>query len=378
MFRSAVNIIFWINGFLYANWVSRLPRLQELYGMDNGMLGLVLLAASIGALLAMPFAGWVIVRNGSRQVTTASTLILCLVIPFFTMLPTTLSLGVAFFAMGIVTGMMDVAMNAQAVLAEQQLQKPIMASFHAIFSAGMMLGAANGALFVRLEYDLFTHLALACILCFFLALFAIRHLMDDPRAAATGKEEEVLFRMPSRALLGVGLIAFCCMLGEGAMSDWSTNFMENIALAEEAIAPLALAAFSTAMMCGRFLGDRARTLLGDARLLLSGSLVATVGMGIVLGITHPWVAVIGFFVIGLGLATIVPIAYSVAGNTKGLAPGVGISMVTTIGYSGFLFGPPIIGFVADWQNLHLALFFVLILFILMSIFSFRNYMGKKS
>ncbi|MEO1517915.1 MAG: MFS transporter [Bacteroidota bacterium] len=373
MHRTAVNVIFLINGFIYANWVSRLPRFQEQYEMDNGALGLILLLASIGALLSMPFAGWIIVKNGSRRVTLISSLLFCLIVPVFPLMPTAGSLGLAFFLMGIVTGIMDVAMNAQAVLVEQQWKKPILSSFHAIFSAGMMLGAGSGALFTHFELGLLWHLPAIGFASLFLALTVVRHLIPDPRSQDTSESEGPLFRLPSRALLGIGLIAFCCMLGEGAMSDWSTNFMENIAMADKSIAPLALAGFSTAMMCGRFLGDRARTAWGDARLLLFGGLLATLGIAVVLLFVHPWVSIGGFFIIGLGLATIVPIAYSIAGNSPGLAPGVGISMVTTIGYSGFLFGPPLIGFIADWQNLHLALFLVLALFLLMCLLSFVQY-----
>jgi fucose permease len=159
------------------------------------------------------------------------------------------------------------------------------------------------------------------------------------------------------------------MLGEGAMADWTTNYLEKVVLAPAALAPIGLASFSMAMMLGRFVGDRLRANWGDPKLLINSSLLSLAGIGISLSILSPWATITGFFLIGLGLATIVPIAFSRAGNMPGVKPGVGISMVTTIGYSGFLFGPPIIGFLADWQGLRMAMGFIAVLFLMMTFLS---------
>ena len=365
MHRLAVNAMFFLNGFIYANWVARLPRIQEMYALDHGRTGLILLAASIGALLAMPFTGWLIVRNGSHTVTVLAALFFLVWIALIPLAPGVLVLGLVFFGLGAATGILDVAMNAQAVLVEHAYRRPIMASFHAVFSAGMMLGAGCGAFFTQLDVGLLPHLLIVTLSTLLLAVWAGRKLIPDPLREP--EREGGVFRLPSRALVGIGLIAFCCMLGEGAMADWSTNYLERTAGAAEALAPLGLAAFSLAMTTGRFFGDWGRARLGDRRILIYSSILALIGMSVALIWVQTPVIIAGFFVVGLGLATIVPIAYSTAGNTPGLAPGVGISMVTTVGYSGFLFGPPIIGFLADWQTLHLALGFVWILFLLMTV-----------
>ncbi len=369
--RVGVSLIFFINGLTYANWISRLPRLQEQYDMDNGLLGIVLLAHAIGALIAMPVAGWLIVKNGSRKVTRMSAILFVLLTPFIPMMPNVYALGFWYLLIGGTVGVMDVAMNAQAVLVEQGMNKPIMSSFHAVFSGGMMLGAGAGALFTYWGIDLFPNLVSIGLISMPLLVWSILQLIPDD-VDQTAEAEEPSFRLPDRSLLGVGLIAFCCMLGEGAMADWSTNYLENIAFAKEAIAPLGLAGFSTAMMIGRVFGDWARQYFGDPLLLVISSLIALFGIGITVAWISIPVVIFGLFLVGLGLATIVPVAYSVAGNTPGLAPGLGISMVTTIGYSGFLFGPPIIGFIADWQTLRIAFVFVLVLFGLMTLLSLRN------
>lgn len=367
--RLAVNILFGVNGFLFANYISRIPRIQATYGLDNGGIGLLLLAAAVGALLAMPFTGWLIVGNGSRRISAGSGLLFCVIVPFIGFMPSAWALGALFFFMGLSTGTMDVAMNAQAVLVEEGYRRPIMSFFHAIFSAGMMLGAGSGALFTRFEASLAVHLGIVAALGLILVGWAVFHLVPDGRHPES--EGQSFFRLPDASLVGIGFIAFCSMLGEGAMADWSTNYMLRIAEAGPAFAPLGLAAFSLAMMVARFLGDAIRARLGDRTLLIRSSLIATGGLSLVLLFPFPAVSLIGFLLVGLGLSVIIPIAYSTAGKAPGLPPGAGIGMVATIGYSGFLFGPPIIGFLADWQDLRIALVFTLLLFVWMTGLSVR-------
>jgi predicted MFS family arabinose efflux permease len=364
--RAAIALIFAVNGFLYANWVARLPRLQEIYNLDHGQLGLVLLASSIGALVAMPLTGKVIVKTGSHRITTVMLFLFCLFIPLIPVTPNIYTLWIVLFAIGATSGSLDVAMNAQAVLVEQQLRKPIMSSFHAIFSAGMMLGAGSGALFTYFEVSFFLHLLIVMAISLLVASRVRHFLIPDLRKVGQEQEDQ-----PSQnillhpALLSLGLIAFCCMLGEGAMADWTTIYLEKVSLADRDWSPLGLVAFSTAMMIGRFLGDGARQRLGDSRLVQGSAIVAITGLSLALVWPVIWTGILGFFLVGIGLATIVPIAYSTAGNISGLSPGVGISMVTSIGYAGFLVGPPVIGLLSDWQGLRFGMAFVLFLFVAM-------------
>ena len=362
--RIAVKIAFFVNGFVLANWISRLPRIQELYHADNGAIGLVLLAGSCGAVCAMPFTGWVIIKNGSRKITIFSLIMYCTFVPFIPFMQHILGLAALLFYMGMVTGMLDVAMNAQAVMVEQRYKKPIMTSFHALFSIGMALGAWCGALFVKLQVTLFYHLVVAIVISLIAVAWATRNLVHD-KPDATLKHDGPLFRLPTMSLLGIGLIAFCCMVGEGSMGDWSVNYLLNVAHASRAAAPLGLSAFASAMTIGRIFGDKVRVILGDRKLIVLGGVIAITGLGIALLVPLPWIAIAGFFLVGLGLSTIVPIAYSLAGNAEGLPSGVGLAMVTTVGYTGFLFGPPVIGFLADWQTLRIALVFVLALLFIM-------------
>lgn len=367
--RIAVKIAFFLNGFLYANWVSRLTRIQEQFNADDGTIGLVLFTFAFGAFIAMPFTGWLIIKNGSRKVSLISLIVYCALVPLIPFMPGLVPLIILYVIMGMATGMQDVAMNAQAVMVEKAYQKPIMTSFHALFSIGMALGASCGALFADLNTDLSHHLIIVGAVSLLIVVWVRGNLVHD-KPEITDAHEGPLFRMPNKSLFGIGIIAFCCMLGEGAISDWSVNYMENIVLSPKALAPVALSAFATAMTIGRLFGDRFRAWLGDTKLIFYGGLLSTAGMLLLLFAAESYPAIAGFFLVGIGLSTIVPIAYSVAGSTKDLPPGVGLAMVTTVGYSGFLFGPPIIGFIADVSNLRNALMAVAALFVIMTALGF--------
>jgi MFS family permease len=367
--RFAVKALFFLNGFVHANLFSRLPRIQDQFRIDNGTIGIVLLAASFGALIAMPFTGWAIIRNGSRRIVLYSAYLYCAFVPFIPFAPNLPMLIILFFAIGISTGMLDVAMNSQAVMIEQQWGKPIMTSFHAFFSIGMMLGAMAGAGFSTFDTPLKVHLIIIGIVSLATVFVARYFLIVD--APASKEPEGPAFRLPNAAMVGIGIIAFCCMLGEGAMADWSTNYMENIAHASKSMAPLGLSAFALAMTVGRVFGDSARLRYGDRKLMVICGLISAAGLTLSILVTDPTVVIAGFFIVGLGLSAVVPIAYSVAGSAKGLPPGVGLAMVTTVGYAGFLFGPPIIGFIADLFTLRLALLLVLALFAIMTLLAYR-------
>lgn len=367
--RLAVKIIFFLNGFVHANYFSRLPRIQDHFSIDNGTIGVVLLSASFGALIAMPFTGWLIIRNGSRKIGLFSSYFYCASVPFIPFAPDLAWLIAIFFLIGIATGMMDVSMNSQAVMIEQRLGKPIMTSFHAFFSIGMMLGALAGSLFTRLDTSLAAHFVIIGVVSVITVFISRYYLIAD--APAHRASEGPAFRLPNTAMVGIGIIAFCSMLGEGAMADWSTNYMENIAFSSKALAPIGLSAFAFAMTIGRVFGDGARIRFGDRRLMIICGLISSAGLALSIAVPAPAFVITGFFIVGIGLSVIVPIAYSVAGSAKGLPPGVGLAMVTTVGYSGFLFGPPVIGFLADLFTLRLALLLVLLLFLAMTFLGYR-------
>ncbi len=360
--RIAVATFFFVNGFLFANWTSRLPRVQQFFGVSNAELGSLLFVSAVGAVLAMPFVGWLTTRYGTHQITRISGLIFCALVPLLPITSIVWFASFIFFSIGFSVGSMDVSMNGQAVMLERLWKKSIMSSFHALFSIGMALGALSGALFVKIGVDLQEHFLVVGVLGFIADFIASFFLITEAPSHEGGGGH---FRLPTKAILPIGFIAFCGMTGEGAMADWSAIFMSTIVGASEAFSAIALGTFSAAMTLGRLFGDFFTMRLGKAKLLLLDATLALFGLMLLLSVVHPWVALSGFFLIGIGLATVVPIIYSTAGNVEGIRPSVGIAMATTIGYSGFFVGPPTIGYLADLFNLRWAFLFVLFLFCVM-------------
>jgi fucose permease len=371
--RLAVAIFFFVNGFCYANWVARMPEVKDIYNVSYGTLSTLLLFTAAGSLTAMPFAGIVSAMFGSRRITGVLGILFCLIIPLIPQFSNLWMIRFLFFMIGVIAGGLDVAMNGQAVFVERLWKRPIMSSFHAVFSVGTALGAGSGALFTKYHIPLTTHLALIALFGLVLNAWAATNLVHDTpqkaQNADTSRENQegnnVGLRLPTAAILPLGLIAFCGMTGEGSMADWSAMYMNKIVGKDLSFSALAFGSFTTAMTIGRFFGDSLLENLGKRKLLIYNSLAAIFGLSLSLIFVNPIMVLIGFFITGLGVATIVPIVYSSAGNTEGVAPSVGIAMATTVGYAGFFVGPPVIGFIADLFDLRIGLLFSLFLFCVM-------------
>jgi fucose permease len=362
--RIAVSILFFIAGFIQANWGSRIPEIQVLWQVSNSLLGTILLCSAAGAVLAMPFAGVLIVKFGSRILSIVTLTAVCLLVSLIPVVYDLWLIIPLFFMLGVLGGSMDIAINGQAVYVERAYSKPIMSSFHALFSLGTVLGAGSGALFAKLGISLLVHLSLCSGLSLALILWAMFHLiLDEGEKTKTSKNKEGgSFKLPTKAILPLGIIAFCGMSGEGAIFDWSALYMNKILGMDVSFSALAFGAFTLAMTIGRFLGDYFIEKYGQREVLIFNSLASIIGLSIVLLFLNPYIALVGFFIIGFGVATIVPTIYSSAGNTEGVPPSVGIAMATTVGYAGFFVAPPVIGYLADVFNLRIALLFTLALF----------------
>lgn len=349
---------------MYASWTARIPALKGYFGVSNAGMGTLLFTTALGALLAMPFTGILAERIGTRRLTRFNGVLFCLWMPMLLVSASPVVAGVVYFVMGLTAGSLDVAMNGQAVELERRWPKPIMSSFHALFSIGMATGAGIGALFARYAPDMGLHFGVVAGLGALAALWAGSQLPPEaPKAVSMSAAPH--FQLPTRAILPLGVIAFCGMTGEGAMADWSALFMHQVVGASEELSAFAIGTFAVAMTIGRVLGDTATARVGRYRLLIFDSVLAIVGLTVFLAFATAWSTLVGLFCVGLGLATVVPIIYSSAGNMPGVSPSVGIAMATTIGYAGFFVGPPVIGFLADGIGLRWALSFVWLLFVVM-------------
>jgi MFS family permease len=357
--RLAVIGVFFVNGVVIGTWVVRIPAIKERLGLSEGLLGVALLGAAVGALVAMPLVGALVSRFGSRRVVGAAALLLSLSLLAPALAPTLLFLVPALVMVGAANGGLDVAMNAQAVAVERGYSRPIMSSFHAAWSFGGLAGAALGGLAASLEVGPLPHFSAVAALS--AIAFAVAYGALLPSRADASEEGAPAFARPTRALFGLGIISFCVLLGEGAMGDWSAVYLDETLSTGPGFAAAGYAAFSLSMALGRLFGDRLTERLGPATLVRSCGVLASVGLGISLAAAQPLVALVGFACAGAGFSIVFPTALSAAGRTKDTATGPALAAVSTAAYTGFLVGPPFIGFLAELTGLGTALYLVVIL-----------------
>jgi fucose permease len=367
--RVTVAIVFFVNGFVYASWVPRLAEIQGRLDLSEGDLGLALLMVAIGAIVAMPVTGSLIARHGSRALTTLTLVLLGLGLPLIGLAGSFATLCLAFLFYGAAAGVLDVSMNAQGVAVERGYRRPIMSSLHGMFSIGAMAGAGATGLLASLGIGI---LAQFVAVGAFGALLGplLRRFMLSAQADAGGQGQG--FALPDRRLVALGVIAFCGLLGEGAMGDWSAVYLDRSLGAGVEAAAAAFAVFSLAMAAGRFTGDRVVARVGGAAVVVGGGALAAIGLGGTLLIGRPEAAIIGFGLVGAGLSCVFPVVLSAATRMPGISPGTAIAGICTIAYMGFLVGPPAIGGVAELTCLPAALGMVVLLFVAIAVLGNRT------
>jgi fucose permease len=362
--RAGVSAVFFLNGFGYGSWVPRIAEIQEGLGLSEGQLGIALFMAAVGALIAMPLAGAAAHRYGSRAATAITVVCYGLSLPGLALAPDGLALGGLLLLFGAAVGALDVAMNAQGVAVERQARRPIMAALHGMFSLGGMAGAGATALIAAAGIAPLPHFAAICALVALLGLAGCRPMLP---AAAEGGAAGPGFARPSAALLLPGLVALAGLLSEGAIADWSAVYLSTSLGAGTSLAAAAFAAFSLMMAAGRFSGDRLVAKLGGDRVVRGGGALAAAGLGLTLLIGDSLVAIFGFAMVGAGLSCVFPVVLSAAARTPGLPPSAAIAAVCTVGYVGFLVGPPAIGGLAELIGLPAALGLVVALCALIAV-----------
>lgn len=356
--RFSIGSLFFIAGLCFASWASRIPDIKAHLKLSDGALGAVLLALPVGLMVSLPFSGWLVHRFGSRKMVLLSAALYPLVLSCIGLVQETWQLVVVLFCYGLMGNLYNIAVNTQAVSLEVLYGRSIMASFHGIWSLAGFTGAAIGTLIINLHLMPFTHF---CVITGTALLFVFLIYRNTLRQDINADTDRPLFAKPDAILLKLGLIAMCCMVCEGAMFDWSGVYFQKVVLAPKGLIPLGYTAFMSTMAGGRFAGDRLVTRLGTHRMLQGSGLV--IATGLVIAITFPTLvtATLGFMLVGIGVSSVVPIVYGVAGKSTVFSPGVALAAVSTIGYLGFLAGPPMIGFIAQAASLRVSLAIIAIL-----------------
>jgi hypothetical protein len=332
--------------------VPHIPEVKERLGLDDFLLGIALFSMAVGSVLVLPVAGWSAGRFGSDATTRTAGLALCVLLPAPVVAPNFVTLVLALLLFGVANGMLDVSMNAQAVLIEDRYRRPILSSLHGVYSTGGLAGASLAAAATSVGIAAAVQ-TLGLTIVLMPSLLAISRFLLH--GEARGAERGAVLGWPSHALLGLGALAFLALMAEGAMGDWAAVFLREYRRAGMDGAATGFAGFSLAMAGGRFAGDWVRRRWGAPVLLRAGGLTAAVGMTMALTVPGLVLSVLGFTLFGLGLANMIPILFGAAGRAKGMTPGLGIAAVATTGYAGLLAGPPLIGMTAELVGLRLAL-----------------------
>ncbi|NJP26109.1 MFS transporter [Microbispora sp. SCL1-1] len=357
--RVAVYGLFLLSGMAMGTWTSRIPAIKAALGLSDGALSLGLLAIAAGAITGMQVVGRLVDRYGSYRtllpVAVAQGLVL--VLPAY--MPNLPALALSLFVFGAVYGTLDIAMNANAVVVERAYGKSIMSSFHAVFSVGGFVGASAGGMFAHAGTSPGVTFAAMGVVILLVALLSARWAMRDAparEAAKTGSPEaRPAGRRVGGTVLLLGVLAFCCMIGEGAAADWSSVYLRDDLGSSPGFAAAAYAAFSIMMTAGRFAGDRLAAWLGRVTLVRCCGGLAGAGLAAGILIDEPVAGVVGFGLFGAGLSCIVPQVFSAAGHRDPAQSGRALAAVASLGYTGFLAGPVVIGGLAEAVTLPYAL-----------------------
>lgn len=364
--RFSIGILFLLCGLNFATWATRIPDFKYQLHLTDAELGTVLMGLPFGSLVSLPLAGWLLSKFNSRLICIVAVLLYILIIPIIGFSINSYMLFACLFFFGMAGDILNIAMNTQVVALEAKMNKIIMSSFHAIFSIGLMLGALLGGYLSRKGYDFQTHFYLIAGINFLsIPVFYPNLLKDETKKEDDEKPKSSILNL-GRYLTILALVAFCGMLCEGAMADWITlYFKEDVDISNYATT-IGFSSFALAMVLGRFTGDYISQNFGVRNILTLNGLLISTGMLFTLFVPTVEVKILGCFLTGLGISTIVPLIYSQAGNQKNIEPAIAIAGVSTIAYIGFLIGPVLIGYLADFLNLQYALVLLILLGLLAS------------
>ncbi len=365
--RGAMATTFLVHGILIGAWVPHIPLAKERLEAGPAVFGLALLAFASGAVCTMPIAGVLINRFGSAAMTVVTGLLFCVAFLGPVMADTLTAFAIAGVVMGIAIGSMDVAMNAHGIAVENALRKPIMSMLHGSFSVGGMVGTFLGALLLDVlgEFGQASLIALACAAALLVA--SRFYLQNDVDKGLSGSH----FAWPTRATVGLGLLCFLALMIEGSILDWAAIMMRETYQVEASVAALGFGVYQGGMAVSRFTGDWIRLRVGAVKMVMTSALMTALSTTAALLAPSPGLAIVAFVFAGLGLGNIVPVLFAGGGRLEPDAPGRGIAAVTTLGYMGFLCGPPLIGLIAQISTLSTALFLTVAAALIIALFARR-------
>lgn len=378
--KLATQFIFLVCGLGISSWAPMVPYVKERLNINEAELGLLLLFLGLGAIIMMPITGLLAKRYGNRIIILCATAIIALCLPLLLIIPTAPMMALAIFIFGAGIGTIDVAMNSHGIIVQNEYGRPIMSSLHGLFSLGGLFGSLGLGFLIKMGLQpQIAAITISILLCV-IVLTQYKHLFnaaqehnfqlpkeDDKQATTSNKK--LLF---NGAVLFLGLLCFASFLSEGAMLDWSAVFLKDLKNISPEFAGAGYATFSIAMATMRLLGDRLVEKLDGKVIVIGGSLLAALGLAVMVYSSAMVFVLLGFLLLGIGSANIVPIFFSDAGKLKSIPTSVSIPALSTMGYAGQLMGPAILGFIAHQLNLESAFLFAASLMLMIAILYARR------
>jgi len=347
-YRIAAAIFFFISGFGYSTWASRIPTIKHQLHLNEAQLGLVLFALPVGLMCTMPITSKLLTHYSSRAVMLFGSLFLGVILILIGFVSQMWQLAITLFFFGSARNLMTLSINTQGVAVQALYKKSIMATFHGIWSLAGFAGAGVGLAMVYFNIIPRWHFIIVSVVLSILSLYFIRDTLHQKPVPQTKRP---VFSLPDKYLLKFSLICFACMACENTMYDWSALYFQKEVHADSSTSTAAFVIYLVAMTSGRFVGDKIVTRFGIKRVLKFSGLFIFSGLAIAVALPYPVTAISGFILIGLGVSCIVPMIFSLAGKSKNMSSSSALASISTIGYLGFLFVPPFVGLIAQTTNL---------------------------
>lgn len=357
-YRIAISAFFFMAGLTFSTWASRIPDIKTALHLTEAGLGLVLFALPVGQLISLPLSAWVSAKFGTKTIMLIASVLYPLTLVLLASAGSVTQLVMALFLFGVWANMINIAMNTQAVGVENLYGRSIMASFHGLWSLAGFTGAVLGSFFVSVGLTPLIHFSIICGVTGMIVLAFFKNTLPNETSQHGSK---AVFVKPDKSILILGLIAFSCMVCEGAMADWSGVYFQKVVETPAKFTTMGYVAFTATMALGRFIGDWLVTKFGVKRMLQLSGVVITTGLLVAVLFPNLVSATTGFLLVGFGVSSVIPIVYGLAGRSTAMSASTALATVSTIGFLGFLIGPPLIGFIAQAAGLRLAFALIAVL-----------------
>lgn len=353
--RVSLSIFFFMAGFGFATWASRIPSIKFLYDLNEAQLGNLLLTMPVSSLIGLPISGWLVSKFDSRIPLFSSFIFFSLSLALIGFANNLLLLVSGIFLFSFCMRILNISMNTQSLTLQKSFPKKIIGSFHGLWSTGGLAGVGFSTLMISMKISMPVHLLVVASFSLISSLFIYNYLIRNDRSSQGNK---LRLGKPDKFILYLGILVFLAALCEGGMFDWSGVYFKEVVGAD--VFTLGYLTFMIFMALSRFLTDKLVEVIGMKKMYFISSAFIVSGLGLMTGFPYFWPSLIGFALVGIGVAAIIPMTFILAGTSHKYSPGMAISIITTYAIVGMLLGPPLIGYLAHLFNLRISFIFLLI------------------